>query len=93
MTQREFNLISTDELVEKTRTRRNYWAKLRHYGGGPVYVKLGRRVFYDFDMVQAWLTARLRKSTSDNPEIVRARLARRAAKAAAVANPTQNEAA
>jgi len=39
--------------------------KLRLFGGGPRYVKLGRRVVYDPADLDAWLAANRRTSTSD----------------------------
>lgn len=40
--------------------------KLRVFGGGPVFLKLGRRVAYDVSDLDAWLAARRRRSTSDH---------------------------
>ncbi len=39
--------------------------KLRLSGGGPRYVKLGRRVVYDPADLDAWLAENRRRSTSD----------------------------
>jgi predicted DNA-binding transcriptional regulator AlpA len=39
-------------------------AKLRLYGGGPSYVKLGRRVVYDPADLDRWLASHRRTSTS-----------------------------
>jgi hypothetical protein len=39
--------------------------KLRCHGGGPVYVKLGRRVVYDVADLVAWRRENKRRSTSD----------------------------
>lgn len=39
--------------------------KLRVFGGGPVFLKLGRRVVYDPTDLDAWLAERRRRSTSD----------------------------
>jgi predicted DNA-binding transcriptional regulator AlpA len=39
--------------------------KLRVFGGGPTFVKLGRRVVYDPADLDAWLAARKRRSTSE----------------------------
>jgi predicted DNA-binding transcriptional regulator AlpA len=39
--------------------------KLRLYGGGPIYSKIGRRVVYRIDDLDAWLAANRRRSTSD----------------------------
>ena len=44
--------------------------KLRVFGGGPVFLKLGRRVAYDLADLDAWLKAKRRRSTSDSSEAV-----------------------
>lgn len=38
--------------------------KLRLYGGGPIYIKVGKRVVYDVNDLDAWLASRRRQSTS-----------------------------
>lgn len=38
--------------------------KLRLYGGGAVYITIGRTVVYDPDDLDDWLNANRRKSTS-----------------------------
>jgi predicted DNA-binding transcriptional regulator AlpA len=38
---------------------------LRVYGGGPPYVKAGRKVLYRDSDVDAWLDQRVRRSTSE----------------------------
>lgn len=38
---------------------------MRTRGGGPVFVKLGRRVLYQREDLDQWLSERRRKSTSD----------------------------
>ena len=38
--------------------------KLRLYGGGPTYIKVGKRVVYDISDLDAWLASRRRQSTS-----------------------------
>lgn len=40
--------------------------KLRVFGGGPIFYKLGRRVAYDTADLEAWLAERRRRSTSDD---------------------------
>jgi predicted DNA-binding transcriptional regulator AlpA len=40
-------------------------SKRRVFGGGPQYLKLGRRVVYDTRDLDAWLDAHRRTSTSD----------------------------
>lgn len=37
--------------------------KLRCFGGGPVYLKLGRAVVYSTDDLDCWLAARRRDAT------------------------------
>ncbi len=39
--------------------------KLRVFGGGPVFLKLGRRVVYDISDLDEWLASKRRRSTSD----------------------------
>ena len=39
--------------------------KLRHFGGGPAFLKLGRRVLYDLADLDVWLAAHRRHSTAD----------------------------
>ncbi len=41
--------------------------KLRVTGGGPKYIKIGRRVYYDPDDLDEWLSAQKRLSTSASP--------------------------
>ena len=46
-------------------------AKLRWSGDSPPYYKVGRRVLYDRDELDAWLNERRRRSTSDTPREVK----------------------
>ena len=39
--------------------------KLRVFGGGPVYEKLGRSVVYDVDDLEHWAKSRKRSHTSE----------------------------
>ena len=39
--------------------------KKRITGGGPYFLKIGRRVFYPLDNFEAWLRSHRRTSTSD----------------------------
>lgn len=39
--------------------------KLRVFGGGAVYSKIGRRVVYEIHALDAWLSTKRRTSTSD----------------------------
>lgn len=49
-------------------TSDQYWATKRHMGGGPAYIKLGRRVFYRRADVEAWLDGN-RYSRTDRPVV------------------------
>jgi predicted DNA-binding transcriptional regulator AlpA len=40
-------------------------AKLRLTGNGPIYCKLGRRVVYRREDLEAWLESRVARNTSD----------------------------
>lgn len=40
--------------------------KLRVVGGGPIFLKFGKRVVYALDDLQNWASARRRASTSDS---------------------------
>ena len=43
--------------------------KLRVVGGGPVFLKIGRRVVYDALDLEQWLAKHKRSSTSESHEI------------------------
>jgi hypothetical protein len=45
-------------------------AKLRLYGNGPTYSKLGRRVIYRVEDLNKWVESRLHNSTSEYPSSV-----------------------
>lgn len=60
-----------DELIPATEVRipgmsNQYLASLRHKGGGPVYVKLGRKVYYRQSDIDAWIEGNLHTRT-DKP--------------------------
>jgi excisionase family DNA binding protein len=46
-------------------------AKMRCWGGSPPYYKLGRKVAYERATLDAWLTERRVKSTSDAARLPR----------------------
>jgi predicted DNA-binding transcriptional regulator AlpA len=67
------NTVATKTL--KTRATAAYcgssastFEKLRLTGGGPVYSKIGRRVVYRIEDLEAWLAENRRRSTSDQGE-------------------------
>lgn len=60
-----------DELIPATQVQipgmsTQYLASLRHKGGGPVYVKLGRKVYYRQSDIDAWIKDNLHTRT-DRP--------------------------
>jgi hypothetical protein len=46
-------------------------AKMRCCGGGPEFLKLGRRVVYEREAIDGWLAARRVQSTSDSERLPR----------------------
>jgi predicted DNA-binding transcriptional regulator AlpA len=58
-------MLSTPEAASYCGSSASTLAKLRLYGGGPDYIKLGRRVVYDLADLDRWLTSHRRASTSD----------------------------
>lgn len=40
-------------------------AKWRHFGGGPEYVRIGSRIFYEKAALDAYIASRRRRSTSE----------------------------
>lgn len=57
--------LDTAGAEDYTGLARQTLAKLRVYGGGPKYIKVGRRVIYDTRDLDEWLESRKRRSTSD----------------------------
>lgn len=47
-------------------TTPQFWNALRHKGGGPRYVKIGRKVYYRLADVRAWLDSNVYERT-DKP--------------------------
>lgn len=58
--------LSVIEAAEALGISQSYLNKLRCTGGGPRYAKVGRRVIYSNDELDAWLASRRRRSTSDS---------------------------
>jgi len=58
-------MLSAPEAAGYCGSSASTFAKLRLYGGGPVFVKLGRRVVYNPDDLDTWLASHRRASTSD----------------------------
>jgi predicted DNA-binding transcriptional regulator AlpA len=60
--------FNVDRAAHYVGVSRSYLNKLRTVGGGPVFIKLGRRVVYAVSDLDGWLTARRRTSTADQGE-------------------------
>ena len=57
--------LDTPATALHSKTSESYFEKLKCVGGGPPFVKIGRRVLYRLDLLDAWLNEHLRLSTSD----------------------------
>lgn len=64
-------LLTNDEACARLAVSRSYLPKLRVYGGGPPFLKLGRAIRYRPGDLDAWLAASARSSTSDTPRNAR----------------------
>ena len=62
-------MLRTKEAAEYCGSSSSTFEKLRLSGGGPRYVKIGRRVVYDPADLDSWLEANRRLSTSDRGEL------------------------
>ena len=59
------HLLSTPLAADYLGLSASFLNKLRCTGGGPAYVKLGRRVLYSQSELDRWLETNRRMSTSD----------------------------
>lgn len=59
-----FTPLDTTGAADYTGVSRSSLEKLRVYGGGPLYLKLGRRVRYRVEDLERWLSQSLVSSTS-----------------------------
>jgi len=57
--------LAADEAAKILGLAPSTLAKLRLSGNGPVYCKLGRRVVYRQEDLEAWLESRVVRNTSD----------------------------
>jgi Helix-turn-helix domain len=61
----EDHKFNTSEAAKYLRVGASTLSKLRVFGGGPVFLKLGRRVVYERADLDAWTQRHRRLSTSD----------------------------
>jgi hypothetical protein len=66
----EHRKVSAPEAAQYLGISASTLGKLRVFGGGPSFHKLGRRVVYDTRDLDGWFEARQRSSTSDTGEVV-----------------------
>jgi predicted DNA-binding transcriptional regulator AlpA len=59
-------VLKTDEAAAYCGSSASTLEKLRVYGGGPTFSKLGRRVVYRKIDLDNWLETNCRRSTSDD---------------------------
>jgi predicted DNA-binding transcriptional regulator AlpA len=57
--------VSSDAAAKLLGLATSTLAKLRLSGSGPLYCKLGRRVVYRMEDLEAWLESRVARNTSD----------------------------
>jgi len=59
------NYFPTKEAAEQYGLSASWLAKLRVFGGGPSFLKVGRRVLYERAAFEEWLASHRCTSTSD----------------------------
>lgn len=57
--------FDTRETAQRYGLSTSFLNKLRVYGGGPTFIKVGRRVLYDQVTFEEWLENHRRTSTSE----------------------------
>lgn len=63
-TEQERWLLTTEQAAHYCASAASTFEKLRVFGGGPVFVKIGRRVAYKREDLDAWIDGNRRRSTS-----------------------------
>lgn len=58
------DMLDPQAMSEQYGNSVQYWAKLRLYGGGPAFFKIGRSVRYRRADVETWLSARRFENTA-----------------------------
>lgn len=57
--------VRTPKAAQITGLSASQLNKLRVYGGGPEFIKLGHSVFYETAALEAWLALHRRRSTAE----------------------------
>jgi excisionase family DNA binding protein len=71
--------LTVREAATYVRLAKSTLDHMRAAGGGPRYIKAGRKVLYDTVDLDRWLEAHKQNSTADTPQTRRRRRRRRAA--------------
>ena len=58
-------VLRTPDAAQYCGSSKSTFEKLRLSGGGPIYSKLGSRVVYRIEDLDAWIAANRRRTTSD----------------------------
>ena len=58
--------FDTKQAAERYGLSCSWLAKLRVYGGGPSFIRAGRRVLYDASTFEGWLESHRRNNTSES---------------------------
>jgi Helix-turn-helix domain len=66
------NILNVSEAAEYAGVSPSYLNKRRVYGGGPLFIKVGRRVVYDRGNLDAWLTKQTVANTSEADRLISA---------------------
>ena len=67
MKSRNAIVLNTAQAAELVGLSVSTLAKMRLYGNGPNYVKLGRRVVYRVEDIEVWIAGNRFQSTSEYP--------------------------
>ncbi len=57
--------LEPEQLADLLKISQSNLAKWRLYGGGPIFIKIGKNIRYDRADVEAWVAERKRRTTSD----------------------------
>lgn len=55
---KRLDLLTTEQVAEYTHMSASFFEKRRSHKKSPTYLKIGARVFYRRDAIDAWLEAR-----------------------------------
>lgn len=62
-------MLLTREAADRSGLSKSTLDKMRVFGGGPTYLKIGRRVVYDPVDLDQWLASHRRASTSEEDSV------------------------